>query len=149
MAKGIVTEIIDLLELQRSFIKNVESLNDDQLNWIPKGSKNSIGILIEHMTGAERSLVQQMIFGLDITRDRDKEFENRKRSVRELVKSYTETAQITKNLLSSKLTDDKLLEVRTRNGVKKTIFWALGHLLEHNNYHIGQVNLMLAMIKET
>lgn len=149
MDTGIVTEILDLLEKQRAFIKNVESLKDDQLNWIPKGSKNSIGILIEHMTGAERGIIHQMIFGLDIDRDRDKEFEHRTRSVKDLVKSYIDTAQVTTNLLSTKLTDTNLLESRTRRGEEKTVFWALGHLLEHNNYHIGQINLLLAMVKET
>ena len=38
MAKKIINEFIALLENQRSFIENVESLTDDQINWIPNGS---------------------------------------------------------------------------------------------------------------
>lgn len=52
MVTGIITEILDLLEKQCSFISNVESLKDNQLNWILKRSKNSIGMLIEHFNGA-------------------------------------------------------------------------------------------------
>ena len=146
MVKKIVNEFIALLDNQRSFLKNVESLKDDQINWIPNGSKNSIGILLEHLTGAEKMLIHQMIFGITIQRDRDKEFEKRARNILDLINEYQKTANETKKLLSSMLNDEQLLELKERRGEKKTIFWALSHTLEHNYYHIGQINLLIALI---
>ncbi len=147
MTKKIINELMVLLDNQRSFIKDVEGLTPEQLNWIPKGSKNSIGKLLDHITGAERMLIHQMIFGIKINRDRDKEFEDRNRSINELIQNYNETSQETKRLLDSKLEDEDLLEERMRRDTKRTVLWALTHAIEHNNYHIGQIYLLLAMVK--
>ena len=147
MAKKIINVFIALLENLRSFIENVESLTDDQINWIPNGSKNSIGILLEHLIGSEKMWIQQIIFGTDIKRIRDKEFEKRKRSIQDLLKEYSINAKSTKNLLSTKLEDENLFENRERTkGEKITVFWALSHVLEHNYYHIGQINLLIALV---
>ena len=146
MTKQIVNELLDLLESQRNFVTNVEKLTDDQLNWIPKGSKNSIGILLDHISGAEKMLIHKLIFGIEITRDRDQEFEQKKRSLKPLLDSYQETANQTKQLLSTKLEDENLLDERMARGTKRTVLWALAHALDHNNYHIGQINLLLAIV---
>ena len=146
MTKQIVNELSGLLESQRSFVTNVEKLTDEQLNWIPKGSKNSIGILLDHITGAEKMLIHKLIFGIEISRDRDKEFENRNRTVKDLLTKYQEMASDTKQLLSTKLEDENLLDTRNARGTERTVLWALGHALDHNNYHIGQINLLLAIV---
>lgn len=147
MSNSIVSEITSLLENQRSIIEKISGLSDEQINWVPKGSKNSIGILLDHLTGAERGLIHQMIFGIEVHRDRDKEFESKTRSVKELVKNYQETAEESQKLLTKKLSDENLLEERMRRDTKRTVLWALVHVLEHNNYHIGQINLILAMLE--
>lgn len=146
MTNTIVSEILTVLENQRSFIQNLEKLNDEQINWIPNGSKNSIGILMDHLIGAEKSLIHQTIFGIEITRNRDKEFEQKARSIKDLLKIYDSTSHESKSLLSSKLSDKDLLEERTRRGSKNTVLWYLLHTVEHNNYHIGQINLIIAML---
>lgn len=147
MSKRFVSEFFSLLENQRSFLKELENLTNDQLNFIPKGSKNSIGILIDHMTGAEKSLVHQTLFGLDINRNRDKEFEQKNRSFDKLKKNYLETASRTNDLLASRLEDEQLYDERERQEKKRTVLWSLLHFLEHNNYHIGQIYLLLAIVK--
>ena len=143
----IVNELLATLESQRSFLKDLD-LPSDQLNFVPNGSKNSIGILLEHITGAEKSLIQQMVFGIEINRDREKEFESKTRSLEELKKEYLASAEITKSLLSTKLEDDQLFDERERRGNQKTVFWAIVHAIEHNNYHIGQIYLLLALLKQ-
>lgn len=148
MSNKIITEISNLLEDQRSFIKNVEALNDKQLNWIPKGSKNSIGILLDHLIGSEKSLLHQTLFNIEINRDRNKEFEQKSRSLKELISSYKTMSQESKRLLTTKLTDENLFDERIRGDKKRTVLWVLEHVLEHNNYHIGQIYLLLAMVKE-
>ena len=102
---------------------------------------------MEHLIGSEKMWIQQIIFGTDIKRIRDKEFEKRKRSIQDLLKEYSINAKSTKNLLSTKLEDENLFENRERTkGEKITVFWALSHVLEHNYYHIGQINLLIALV---
>ena len=146
MTKKILSELTALLESQRSFIKNVEKLSSEQLNWVPKGSKNSVGILLDHLIGSESMLIHQMVFGIEINRNRDKEFESRDRSLKDLIIRYEETVQKTKNLLESKLEDENLFEERMRRDTKHTVFWAITHAIEHNYYHIGQINLLVALL---
>lgn len=147
MTKLFVTELIETLENQRVFAKEVENLSSEQFNFIPKGSKNSIGKLLEHMTGVEKMLIHKVIFGSDVTRDRDKEFGDRVRSVAELLKEYTLVAQESKRLLET-LDDEKLSEERMLRETKRTVLNALTRAIAHNNYHIGQIYLLLAMVKQ-
>ena len=147
MSKRFVSEFLNLLENQRGFLKDLDSLTNEQLNFIPKGSKNSIGILLNHITGAEKFLLHQIVFGIEIDRDRDKEFEHVNRSLDKLKQEYLSTAEKTKELLTSKLEDGQLYEERKTRTSTRTVLWVLLHSLEHNNYHIGQIYLLLAMVK--
>lgn len=147
MTKQIVNELMGLLDNQRGFINDVGNLSTEQVNWIPKGSKNSIGKLLDHLIGAESMLIHQMIFGIKIDRDRDKEFGDGTRSLKDLIQKYNVLSQETKRLVETKLEDENLLEERMRRDTKRTVLWALTHAIEHNYYHIGQIYLLKAMVE--
>lgn len=151
MANFTVKEIVSIIERQRSFIDSIKGLTDEKINWSPSVSEysknNTIGIILEHITGAERFLIHQVIFSLEVNRNRTEEFNQKKiRKKDELVQKYESTAQKSKELLVT-LTDERLQEIKKIRKHEKSVLWALLHIIEHNNYHIGQINYILAMIK--
>jgi uncharacterized damage-inducible protein DinB len=149
MTRTIVNQINELLDNQRIFIKNVENLTEDQINWSPKSDGNSIGIIIDHLIGSEKMLIKKVIFEMNVLRNREKEFEKSPRSKNLLIKSYYDNSNDTRELLSTRLTDSNLLEERMKGDTKKTVLWALLHLLEHSNYHIGQIYLILGLLRKS
>lgn len=151
MSTFTINEILSILETQRSFIDSIKPLSDEQINWSPSKSevskRNTIGILLEHLTGAEKFLVHQVIFGMNVNRNRDAEFSHDKvRNKTDLVLNYEETAKKTTELLKS-INDDTLKEMRSARGNERSVLWALLHVMEHNYYHIGQINYILAVMK--
>ena len=152
MSNFIVSEILSILESQRSFIDNVKTLTNEQLNWTPSKSehskRNTVGILLEHITGAEKFLVHRGVFGKEIKRNRDEEFNQDKvRNKEEIISNYKKVAMDTAELLKT-LKDDTLTEERKVRTHTKSVSWILLHAIEHNYYHIGQINYLIALMKE-
>ena len=147
MTREILDGLIAFLDDQQSFIKDIENLTSDQLNWIPNGTKNSIGIIFEHLIGAKKMLIQQTIFNIEINRVREKEFETRNRSLTSLIKSYQDVSQEAKKLLIANIDDKNLFDVHDSFGGKRTTLDAIVHTIEHTSYHIGHIYSFLALLK--
>lgn len=145
MNNKIVSEFINTLESQRKFLANLEHLSNEQINWKPFDSKNSIGILLEHLIGSEKFWIQQVISGKNVKRTRKNEFIDRERSLEQILSDYKENIIDTNNVLSN-LKDERLLEIVQHPERQVTILWVLIHVIEHNYYHIGQINLILAIM---
>ena len=151
MADFTVKELISILERQRSFISSIKVLTDDQINWSPSTSefsgRNTIGIMLEHITGAESFLIHHVVFGLEVNRNRDEEFnQERIRKKIDLILNYEATARKSAEMLAT-LNDEGLREIKRIRQHKKSVLWALLHVIEHNYYHIGQINYVLALQK--
>ncbi|MFW9928845.1 MAG: DinB family protein [Candidatus Thorarchaeota archaeon] len=148
MENETVSGIYEVIESQRKHIKDILStLTNDAVNWNPQAGKNSIANLIEHITGAEAFWIQEVIMGQDINRVRDKEFEYRYRSKKELRTAYEYLVKSTKDILLSKLTDSVLHEKRKARTREITVLQVLLHVVEHNYYHIGQINYIKGLLK--
>ena len=146
MSNSVVNSILKMIEDQRVNVrKTLEDLSDDEINWCPQTERNSIANLIEHATGAEAWLIQEVIMGIDVKRIRDKEFEYRYRSKKELATSYEYAAKATRDILE-KLNDEELFKERNMREEKWTVLRILLHVLEHTNYHIGQIMYIRALL---
>lgn len=146
MSNSIVNSILEMIEEQRMNIRKIfVELSDDEINWCPQTKRNSIANLIEHATGAEAWWVQEAIMDIDVKRVREKEFEYRYRSKKELATSYEYAAKATKEILS-KLNDEELFKEKNVRETKRTILWILLHVLEHTNYHIGQIQYIRSLL---
>lgn len=148
MSSSSISTILSVLENQRAHVKKIlDELTNDACNWNPQTDRNSIAVLIEHITGSEAYWIQEVIIGQNVNRIRDKEFEYRYRSKKELRTAYDYMAKSTKDILTNRLTKNNLTEEREVRDGKKTVLWILLHMIEHNYYHIGQMNYLAGLLK--
>ena len=81
MSPSVLDTILSVLEEQRTHVRKIlNELTNDACNWNPQVDRNSIAVLVEHLTGAEAYWIQEVIMGQKINRVRDQEFEYRYRS---------------------------------------------------------------------
>ncbi|OLS25866.1 MAG: hypothetical protein HeimC3_11400 [Candidatus Heimdallarchaeota archaeon LC_3] len=143
-----LSTILEILDTQRAHVRKVlNELTNDACNWNPQADKNSVAVLIEHLTGSEAYWIQELILGQKINRVRDKEFEYRYRSKKELKTAYEYLSKSTRDILNNKLNDSNLMEQRPVKNGSKTVLWILLHMVEHNYYHIGQINYLAGLLK--
>ena len=64
----------NLDELHNDIEKALEGLTPAALDWVPQPGMNSIGVMVFHLTGAERYWIGDVIAGDNSNRDRDAEF---------------------------------------------------------------------------
>jgi uncharacterized damage-inducible protein DinB len=131
----------NLHELHGDIEKALDGLTPVTLDWTPQSGMNSIGVMVFHLTGAERYLIGEVIAGQASNRDRDAEFKVKGMDAEALVKRLADNrAYISGVLTGLTLTD---LEARRmfRNQREVTVGWVLGHALKHTATHLGQIQL--------
>jgi uncharacterized damage-inducible protein DinB len=131
----------NLDELHNDIEKALEGLTPAALDWTPQPGMNSIGVMVFHLTGAERYWIGDVIANDKSNRDRDAEFKVKGMDTGVLVKRLADNrSYITGVLAGLTLTD---LETRrmSRNQREVTVGWALGHALKHTATHMGQIQL--------
>ena len=137
--------INNLQELHSDIEKALEGLTPVALDWTPQPGMNSIGVMVYHLTGAERYLIGEVIAGDKSNRDRDAEFKVKGMDAESLVMRLTgNRAYIAGVLAELTLTD--LEKIRMfRNQREVTVGWVLGHALKHTATHMGQIQLTREM----
>lgn len=131
----------NLGELHSDIDKALQGLPASALDWTPRPGMNSIGVMVFHLTGAERYLIGEVIGGENANRDREAEFKVQGMDADMLLKRLAENrAQIGEVLSGLKLSD---LETRRmfRHQREVTVGWVLGHALKHTATHMGQIQL--------
>jgi uncharacterized damage-inducible protein DinB len=131
----------NLQELHSDIEKALDGLTPAALDWAPQPEMNSIGVMLFHLTGAERYLIGEIIAGEKTNRDRDAEFKVKGMDAESLVKRLANNrAYISEVLTRLTLAD---LEARRmfRNQREVTVGWVLGHALKHTATHLGQIQL--------
>ena len=135
------------LSSQRKHIYDIlTQIPDSQLNWKPQNERNSIGNLIEHLTGSERYWIKQAITGIDVKRQRDLEFEPTIRKALDLEKAYNSMKNETLRILEE-LDDQQLNEEREVQDRVYTVHGILLHVIEHSYYHLGQIRYIQGLLK--
>lgn len=131
----------NLQELHSDIEKALDGLTPAALDWVPQPGMNSIGVMLFHLTGAERFLIGDVIAGDNSNRDRDAEFKVQGMDMSVLVQRLADNrAYISGTLKGLTLAD---LEARRmfRKQREVTVGWVLGHALKHTATHLGQIQL--------
>ena len=131
----------NLQELHGEIEEALLGLSSAALDWIPQPGMNSIGVMVFHLTGAERYWIGEVIGGESAQRDREAEFRMQGMDADALLKRLADNNSLIAGVLSGlKLSD---LETRrmARNQNEVTVGWALGHALKHTAIHLGHVQV--------
>ncbi|PYS72740.1 MAG: hypothetical protein DMF69_06895 [Acidobacteria bacterium] len=120
----------------------LERLNDEQIWWRPNEQSNSIGNLILHLCGNARQWIVCGVGGAADARNRDAEFAQRdgigQADLHALLKQTLSDVDAT----LARLDANKLLELRTIQGLEGTVLAAILHVVEHFSMHAGQIVML-------
>ena len=120
----------------------LEGLPPAALDWTPGADMNSIGVLVFHLTGAERYWIGDIAAQDPTERDRDAEFRVHDVGMDVLKKRLTDNLEYARTVLEKfTIQDLKRTRVSARDGREFTVAWALLHALEHDTLHLGQIQL--------
>ncbi|MDF2923517.1 MAG: hypothetical protein K0R57_2431 [Paenibacillaceae bacterium] len=134
-------------EIHRRMILVLNQLNDEQVNWRPNESSNSIANLIVHIRCNIKERIGKGINRNDFQRDRDGEFEQLYKSRQELIEltneSFGELIETAKNMTGKTLMDTQLVRDRERTNLD-----LLMQCAAHFSEHLGQVMYIGKMIRD-
>ncbi len=117
-------------------------MSQDGLDWVPAAETNSIGVLVVHLTGAERYWIGDVIAREDSGRDRDAEFQTKAWDQAALEERLDESMAYIRTVLETLTLDDLETErVFPRDERIFTVTWILNHVLEHDAMHTGHIQL--------
>jgi uncharacterized damage-inducible protein DinB len=120
----------------------IDGLPQAALDWSPGPEMNSIGVLVVHLTGAERYWIGDVARGDPSRRVREAEFRARGQdsmALKELLDGALSYASGALEQLS--LEDLETERTSPRDGENFSTAWALLHALEHSAIHLGQIQL--------
>ena len=124
----------------------LERLTDEQIWWRPNEQSNSIGNLLLHLCGNAR---QWIVCGVGLApdaRDRDAEFAQRDVIARDDLHSLLERTLADVDATLAQFDANRLLDVRTIQGLEVSVLEAILHVVEHFSMHTGQILMMTKML---
>jgi uncharacterized damage-inducible protein DinB len=123
----------------------IDQLNDDQIWFRPTSKSNSIGIIIQHLTGNLNQWICEALGGYEFQRNRPQEFVEEKRSGKEvIVKSFSELEKKIQEIIL-KIKPEDLLNPRHIQGYDVNIMTALFFSITHFELHYGQIAYIAKM----
>jgi len=135
-------------ELHQEIEQALEALPADVLDWKPAPEMNSIGVLITHLSGAERFLIGDVIMGEPSNRDREAEFQVEGFAKQDLLDRLTTVdAYIKEAFEKMSLADLETSRTHPRNGKQVSVSWAILHALEHTGIHLGHIELTVQLLQ--
>ncbi len=130
--------------LHEQYLKYINGLSPEQLDWVAGDDMNSLCVLAIHVTQAERYWVG-LALGDPIDRDRPSEFTARGYSHDELGARFKENIDYYKTAFESATinTLDETVQVLLfpEKPWECTRGWALLHALDHTAEHLGHVGI--------
>jgi uncharacterized damage-inducible protein DinB len=135
------------IEYSREFLKeyvakiekSLELLSDEDIWWRPHESDNSVGNLLLHLSGNVRQWIISGVGGAKDTRERQKEFNERRQiSKKELLEKLRTTVEEADHVLAG-FDVTKLLDVKHIQNYDVTCMYAIAHVVEHFSGHAGQI----------
>jgi len=131
-----------LQELHDEIRNAIKGLPQEALDWTPGMEINSLGVLVIHLTGAERYWIGDVVAGKPSERDREAEFKAKGASQQELLERLDANEALIRVVLEP-LTLPDLEQPRTspRNARSVTVAWALCHVLKHTALHLGHIQI--------
>ncbi len=146
MERRVAAYFSRLQEVRRHVVDLATGLSAAELNYRPGEGFNSIGILMQHLAGAERYWFGEVLGGYSAGRDRSAEFVGAELELSALLEKLASARELTARVLES-LPDSGLDEVITcRSGSGRVIQvsreWIINHHIEHEYQHYGQMLLL-------
>jgi uncharacterized protein DUF1572 len=126
---------------------SVEPLTDDQVWWRPNPACNSVGNLVLHLNGNVRQWLIASFSGLEDTRNRPAEFNERRRIagkllVQQLDSTMQEAGTVFDHLTARDLAATYQIQGYTVRGID-----AVYQVVEHFGMHYGQVLYINKMLR--
>ena len=135
-------------ESTRMIKKSLAEISEEEIWQKPNPYLNSMANLILHLCGNMTQYVISSIGEIEDNRDRDAEFSvNSGLTKEELLHKLIDTVDSLKRVIFDS-TADKLIKVRSVQGMSFSGVGAIMHAVEHYSYHTGQIAFYVKLIKE-
>jgi uncharacterized damage-inducible protein DinB len=145
------TEFLKIVSLRFSqafdrILHAVNQLDDEQLRYRPSNNSNSIGVIIQHVTGNLNQWIYSGVGGGTFQRHRAQEFKEAVSKSKEEI--LATTSSLRKKILDvvSQVPPDSLLSSRHIQGFDETVMSALIAALTHLELHSGQIIFLAKLI---
>lgn len=153
-------ELIDLWErleyVRVQVLALLENASEEELAFVPAGFNNPACVIGRHLAGVETYWIGQVVGGIDAHRDRPAEFAKpgwpRAKVLEALSKSRDVSQKVFQSLEPAGLDGPiHLLPGFTppHSPENPTRRFAILHVLEHESYHLGQLSVLLRIVKES
>ncbi len=139
----------NLNELHSEIENAMDGLTPAALDWVPQPGMNSIGVMVFHLTGAERFLIGEVITGDNSNRERDAEFKVQGMELNALFKRIADNRAYISEVLEGLTLPDLETRRMFRHQREVTVGWVLGHALKHTATHMGQIQLTRELLDRT
>jgi hypothetical protein len=145
MIKEIQGYLTAMNELRDQIKSMLEGLPEEALDWHPiegegELATNSLGVIVSHLAGSALYLIEEIIGGQPVHRDREAEFATRRVKASTLKARLDEAVKIVEEVLSP-LKEDQMEEDRKYRDRTAKVRWIILHVIEHTAQHLGHMQL--------
>lgn len=136
----VITDVLaeKFIDIEKRILFVLNQLNDEEANWRPNDSSNSIANLIIHIVGNIKERISNGIHNKVYIRDRDQEFETTYLTILELKtllkENFTELIETTKTIDQETLNRTQMIRNKERTNLE-ILFQSSTHFSEH----LGQI----------
>lgn len=129
-------------------IKCLGLLTDEEIWLKPNSESNSVGNLVLHLCGNVSQYILSGIGGLEDTRNRSAEF-NEKGPIpaSELIENMEKVMSQVSKVINHLSVEELIQEVGVQ-GFRETKLSIIIHVIEHFSYHVGQISYFVKLKKE-
>lgn len=121
--------------------------SEEQLWFRFNESTNSIGNLVLHLEGNLRQWIIHGVGGAEDVRNRKKEFATSGGFSKEELKQRLEVLKAELQEVWKDIPEESLSNKRHIQGFETSVLGALIHGVEHYSYHLGQVSMIVKMLR--
>lgn len=125
---------------------SIRQLDDQQIWYRPSGSSNSVGIIIQHLSGNLHQWVCSAIGGEAFQRNRPQEFKESEMIPQKDILSRISELDTKIQSILLQVTPESLLSPRHIQGFNETVLSALLVALTHLELHSGQVTFLAKLM---
>lgn len=133
-------------EIQRRTLSVIDQLTEEDLNWRPNESSNSIANLVVHIQGNVNERILNGIHQKGIARNRDEEFDIVLKSKDELISITNNTYKIVTESVQT-ISDETWLRTQLVREKERTNLDILLQCATHFSEHLGQMMYIAKMVK--
>jgi hypothetical protein len=127
-------------------LSTIKQLGDEQIWFRPSPRSNSVGIIVQHLSGNLNQWIGEALGGYSFKRNRPAEFvDEHKISKDEILSSFSEIGVKVQEIIM-KITPEELLSPRYIQGLDVTVMAALYMAVTHLELHAGQISYITKYI---